>query len=269
MPFYVTDDNVKIYYEEKGKGKPVVLIHGWSCSRRHFKKQMPELSKHYRVIQFDQRGHGDSDVPENPLTMKQFAIDLNDLINHLELEDVSLVGWSMGTHVIWEYINQFGCDNLDKLCFIDMTPKLITDNEWKAGLYGSFSHEDNLATMSAICEDWAGFTDQFVPAIFAKTGYEQSEYDWAYQQANNNTPHVMVNMWIAMAIQDYRTVLSTISVPCLVTYGEESLLYLPETSEYVAEQIPDAKLLPFANCGHSLHMESPDLFNKELIKFLD
>ena len=268
MPYYVTDDNVRIYYEEKGEGKPVVLVHGWSCNRRHFKKQTPELSKRYRVVHYDLRGHGDSDVPERFLTMKQFALDLGELIDYLGLKEVSLIGWSMGVHIIWEYVKQFGCDNLGKLCFIDMTPKLITDEEWKYGLYGNYSHKNNLATLAAMCKDWGVFTDQFVPTTFAKSGYDQDEYDWVHKQANKNTPHVMINMWIAMAIRDYRSVLPTITVPCLITYGEESQLYLPETSEYQKEQIPDAKLVSFPKCGHGLHMEDPDKFNKEVMDFI-
>lgn len=268
MPYFVTEDNVALYYEEKGEGKPVILIHGWSCSRRHYRKQTFELSKHFRVIRYDLRGHGDSHVPEHGLTMQQFAGDLKEFIEYLGLQEVSLVGWSMGTHIIWEYIKQFGCEKLHKLCFIDMTPKLITEEDWQHGLYGDFGHPANLATLSAMCEDWQGFTDQFVPALFAKSGYDQTLYDWAYKEANKNTPHVMINMWVAMTVQDYRSVLPTISVPCLVTYGEESLLYSSQTSEYIKEKIPDAKLVSFPKCGHGLHMESPEKFNRELIDFI-
>src|SRR5690606_29285702 len=130
------------------------LIHGWSASRKHFKKQINELAKHHRVICYDLRGHGDSSRVEQGLTMNQFAKDLRDLITYLKLEDVSLVGWSMGTHIIWEYVKNYGCDNIESLCFIDMTPKLLTDEEWDLGLFGDFEHEKNLRTLASIATDW-------------------------------------------------------------------------------------------------------------------
>jgi non-heme chloroperoxidase len=267
LPYFCTDDNVKIYYEDKGKGKPVVLIHGWSCSRRHFSKQRKELEKTYRVISYDLRGHGDSDRVEHGLTLTQFAKDLKDLVEYLDLEGVSFVGWSMGTHIIWEYVKNYGCQNLEKLCFIDMTPKLLTDEEWKLGLFSDFGHEQNLMTLASMCADWDAHAERFVPAMFAPTFDDQQTLEWAKMEAKKNTPHVMINMWIAMAIQDYRQILPQISVPCLITYGAESF-YCKENSEYIQSQIPNAKLVRFENCGHALHIEDYKKFNKELIEFI-
>jgi pimeloyl-ACP methyl ester carboxylesterase len=268
MPYFATEDNAALYYEERGNGRPVVLVHGWSCSRRHYKRQIPELLNHYRVISYDLRGHGDSQVTEHGLTLKRFALDLRELIEYLGLEEVSLVGWSMGAHVIWEHVRQFGCDNLYRLCSIDMTPKLLTDQEWKYGRFGNFGYKETLTVLGAMCEDWESFTERYVPMMFSKSGHDQELFDWCLKEARKNTPHVLVNMWIAMSTQDYRPVLPQISVPCLVTYGQESRLYSHRASEYVKEQIPDAELTPFSNCGHALHMESPEKFNRELIKFL-
>lgn len=56
-------------------------------------------------------------------------------MEYLELEGVSFVGWSMGSYIIWEYVRNYGCQNVENLCFIDMTPKLLTDEEWKLGLF--------------------------------------------------------------------------------------------------------------------------------------
>ncbi|WP_225435359.1 alpha/beta fold hydrolase [Bacillus aerolatus] len=267
MPYFCTEDNVKIYYEDKGQGKPVVLIHGWSCSRHHFSKQKNELLKSYRVISYDLRGHGDSDRVEYGLTMAQFAKDLKDLVDYLELENVSFAGWSMGTHIIWEYVKNYGCQNVSKLCFIDMTPKLLTDEDWKLGLFGDFGHEKNLLTLASMCADWNRHAEGVAPGMFAPTFDDQQLLEWTKKEAKKNTPHVMITMWIAMAIQDYREVLPQISVPCLITYGAESF-YCKENSEYIKSQIQNAKLVTFENCGHALHIEDYKKFNKELIEFI-
>ena len=270
MPYFATRDNVDLYYEDRGSGETIVLVHGWSCSRHAFKYQVSELMKNHRVISYDLRGHGDSDRPEYGLTMNQYAQDLNQLMNYLNVDKFSLVGWSMGTHIIFEYVKQFGCDNIDKLCFIDMSPKLITDNDWSLGLYGDFDHKANLEVLSTLAANWDGFVDEFVPALFSKNGdFDQELVNWLKKEARKNTPHVMINMWIAMVVQDYRDILSQITVPCLITYGEDSELYLAENSEYINQKIPNSKLVSFSNCGHGLLLEAPDKFNKELLNFLD
>lgn len=179
MPYFCTEDNVNLYYEDQGKGKPIVLIHGWSCSRHHFSKQKSELLKSYRVISYDLRGHGDSGRVEHGHTMTQFAKDLKDLVDYLGLEDVSFVGWSMGTHIIWEYVKNYGCENVSKLCFIDMTPKLLTDEEWKLGLFGNYEHETNLMTLASMCADWNTHAERFVPGMFAPTFDDQQLLKWA------------------------------------------------------------------------------------------
>ncbi|MDQ0216034.1 pimeloyl-ACP methyl ester carboxylesterase [Oikeobacillus pervagus] len=267
MPFFCTEDHASLYFEDKGQGKPIVFIHGWSCSRHHFSKQVNELKESYRVISYDLRGHGDSERVEHGLTMEQFAKDLKDLVNYLELEDVSFVGWSMGTHIIWEYVKQYGCDNVSNLCFIDMTPKLLTDEEWKLGLFGDFGHEKNLLTLASICKDWDAHVSAFTPGIFAPTFDDPNLLEWMIKEAKRNTPHVMVNMWIAMAIQDYREVLPQITVPCLITYGTKSF-YSKENSEYIESKVPQSKLVEFEHCGHALHLEDTAKFNHELAQFI-
>lgn len=270
MSYFLTSDNVKMYYDESGSGKPVILIHGWSCSHLHFKSQIEELSKNFRVIHYDLRGHGLSEVPDYGFTLPRFAKDLKELIEHLNLKDVTLVGWSMGTSIIFDYVSQFSCDNLHKLCLIDMSPKLMTDDSWKYGLYGKFSNDDNLNTMVDLNADWNKFAEAFIPAIFAKSGCkDKAMLDWAFEQALKNSPNVMIRMWVSMSTKDYLPILSNISVPTLITYGAESFLYPAENSEYMASKIPNSKLLPFPKCGHALFMENSEMFNEELKSFIN
>lgn len=269
IPYLVTEDNVKIYYEKKGRGKAVILIHGWSCSRLHFKKQVESLKQKYQVISYDLRGHGASDRCEQGLTMSRMAKDLQELIDYLELDNVSLVGWSMGSYIIYEYIKQNGCTGLDKICLIDMTPKFINDDDWQLGMLGRFSYKQNLKVLSLLCHDWLAYTYKFVPSLFAKSRkLDPYEELWYLEEAQKNTPHVMINLWIAMGSEDYRSILPKITVPCLITYGEESQLYLPEASEYLHKNIPNSQLIAFPGCGHGLHLEEPDKFNRVLINFL-
>jgi pimeloyl-ACP methyl ester carboxylesterase len=269
MSYFLTSDNVKIYYDQVGSGKPVILIHGWSCSHLHFNNQIKELSKSFKVIYYDLRGHGISEIPDYGLTMPRLANDLKELIEHLALKDVTLVGWSMGTSIIFDYISQFGCDNLHKLCLIDMTPKIITDDIWNYNSYGNFSCEDNFKKIVRMNEDWNKLVQYFVPAMFAKSGYtDEKLINWALNEMLKSSPNAMIRIWISMTSKNYLHILKKISIPTLITCGEESVLYPPENSEYMNKEIPESKLLSFPKCGHALFLEEPEMFNDELTKFI-
>lgn len=267
--YFLTDDNAKIYYEVKGEGKTIVFIHGWSCNHMFFKKQVCVLSKKYKVVTYDLRGHGNSEITDDGYTLDRYAKDLKNLIAFLNLKDVVLVGWSMGTHIIFDYIKQFGCGNLSKISFIDMSPKLITDEKWTLGLYGKFSYEDDLNTLVPMNADWKEFAKGFIPAIFAKSGCRiKEDLEWSAEQADKNSATVMTRMWISMTSQDYRDVLPKITVPTLITHGEESYLYNADNSEHMRDVIKDSKLVSFPKCGHALFLEEPEMFNKAIMDFV-
>jgi len=267
MPYFATRDNCKIYYEEKGTGKPVVFIHGWSANRHYYKMQIPEFRKKYKVLSYDLRGHGDSERPETGLTIPNFARDLNELIEYKGYENVTLIGWSMGVHIIFDYIKQFGTENIDKLVLLDMTPKMITDDEWTYGVRGSYSLQEAVDFLSAIATNWDVIPEIFVPNSFANDPSFENEVAWVISQAKKNTVHVMVNMWLSLIRQDYRNLLPSINVPTLITYGTSKSLYGPECSEYMKDKIPNAKILPL-NGGHSSHMQDYDTFNKAVFDFM-
>lgn len=271
MAFFLTDDNVKLYYEVTGQASQVlILIHGWSAHHAFFKRQLPELSKSYQVVSYDLRGHGLSEKPDDGYTIARYAQDLKNLMDFLNLKKVALAGWSMGTHIIFDYVKQFGCDRLTKLILIDMTAKLITEPDYGLGLYGKFTHEDNLGTLVAMNADWNAFAKAFVPAIYAKSGCRNPEdLAWNFTEALKNSPTVMTRMWISMSAQDYREVLPEITVPTLITFGEESFLYAKENSEYLGRMIPNSKVVGFPKCGHGLMLEDAEKFNAEVTAFLD
>ncbi|MDD5475750.1 MAG: alpha/beta hydrolase [Syntrophales bacterium] len=290
MPFFVTGDNVKIYYEEQGKGKPVILIHGLTAGHRHFRKQIPELSRHYRVIAPDLRGHGHSDRPKDGLTLPRLALDMRELILSLDLRELTLVGWSMGAHVIFEYVKQFQCIDLNNIAIIDMSPKIIKSEDWNcglrgiSGLFGDFTQEDNLLLMSIMSDNWARYSALLIPRLFNRSHCEpgvniftasdfpwKDDLDWLYEEAKRNTPHVIIFLWLSLVMQDYRPQLAEIDVPCLLAWGRESNYYGEDNYEYMKAALvrsPEVSVVPFEGCGHALHIQDPERFNHVLMDFM-
>src|SRR5262245_22695294 len=125
-----TNDGVALRYEEAGSGKALVCIPGWSQTAAQFKHQLSGLSDRYRVIAVDMRGHGESDKPNNGYTIQRLAKDVQDLLVARNLTDVTLMGHSMGSSVIWSYWQLWGQDRLAKLIFVDQMPMITADPRW-------------------------------------------------------------------------------------------------------------------------------------------
>jgi len=127
-----TNDGITLRYEEAGSGKPLVCIPGWSQTAAQFKYQLSGLSDRYRVIAVDMRGHGESDKPDNGYTIQRLAKDVQDLLVARNLTDVTLMGHSMGSSVIWSYWQLWGKERLAKLILVDQMPMITADPAWSA-----------------------------------------------------------------------------------------------------------------------------------------
>ena len=140
MPYFRTDDNANLYYDAFGQGEHTLLfIHGWLDSGESFRRAAGALSRQCRIIVYDQRGHGRSDAPAEGYNMTRLASDLRCLIELLELQNLTLVGYSMGAHVVYEYIRLFGEDGLDKLVITAMSPCLVNEKRPELSLGGGLT----------------------------------------------------------------------------------------------------------------------------------
>lgn len=257
MSKFKTSDSVEICYQVKGEGDPIVLIHGWSQSKEAFAAQVEELSKDFKVVSYDLRGHGESERTEKGLTLDRLAKDLKELIQHLEIDQVLLAGWSMGASTIFNYTKDYGMENLAGIVLFDMTPKLLNDDEWKLGLWhGEYTLEKALEDMTTIADDFADFGEPFFKR--AAPYMDQEMIDMAMVENLKNTPHVMNAFWLAMAVNDYRDILSKMTVPTVIAYGEKSTLYSKDTADYLNKKIPNSRLEEFPDCTHLLVMENPE-----------
>lgn len=288
MPFFTTDDGVRLHYRINGKGKAVVLIHGLTASSLYFQKQIPVLTERFQVVAPDLRGHGESATGSDHLTLLRLAKDLKQLLEELNISKASFIGWSMGAHVVFEYIKNYSCNTIEKIVVIEMAPRLLKSADWNFGLpgifsrkQGDFSHEDNLYLLSVMLDNWEAYSRIVAQRILNKSLYnEKMEFNaaadfkgkgdlpWFYEEAKKNKACVIAAFWISMVMQDYRPILKNITAPCLLTYGTESNYYPSENYEYMQKQIPDARVIPFEGCGHALHIQDPELFNDAVMNFL-
>ena len=107
-------------------------------------------------IQLGCKGHGGhTQSGKSAPTAERMARDLANLIEHYKLDKITAVGHSMGALTLWQYIRDFGLDHLEKVCFIDQSPKLLTDQNWPHGIYGDFDENKASEMMHWLKEDFA------------------------------------------------------------------------------------------------------------------
>lgn len=267
MPYFKSTDNINLYYEIHGQGKPIVFIHGFGESQDSFRIQKRALSKKYKVITYDIRGHGQSDKVDYGLNMERFALDLKELMEFLELKDIILVGWSMGAYIIFEYINLFGEENISKICLIDKGPRTLNDEAWSLGLYhGKYTIEDLDRDLDLIKNNFIEFGKKFIKTMTPY--FDEKQFEIGLNRIMKNDPSILHILWKDMVNRDYRFILSKITVPTLIIFGGKSSFYSIETAEYLKNKIKNSKLVVFEDCTHLLVLENPIRFNRVLEEFI-
>jgi non-heme chloroperoxidase len=263
-------DAAKIYYEDQGSGQPIVLVHGWTCSSKFWQKNVPELSKGFRVITIDLRGHGNSSKILSGHTISQYARDIREVIEHLGLKDVVLVGWSLGGPVVLSYYQQYDSDSrLKALGLVDTAPFPFSPADWNShGLknYNTTAMNNMFKTYTA---DPLKFATAFTSNMFKDAKASESDLSWIPAELTKTPSWIAVAVYSDFLISDYAKVLSTIKIPVIV-FAADSNVYKKgiEMGRSIAGQIPKATFVPFEEAGHLLFYEQPEKFNKAIVDFI-
>ena len=275
MTHFLADDGAKIHLKISGEGSPLIMLHGWTSSHQEWFPFLHELHKRHRVYRWDARGHGNHPLEnENLPTVERMARDLHNLLDHYGLDKVAAVGHSMGALTLWQYIRDYGTARLAKLCFIDQSPKLLTEPGWAHGIYGDFDQNKAGQLMTWLEEDFAEGVlklSAFGLNARAKEKYQAGASGWERSRTalRAQDPSPLIACWESLTAADYRDVLQRIDVPSLLVYGGQSNFYRTETAHYVAKQIPDAVLHIYEDTDHSPHQWQRERFARELMQFID
>src|SRR5438552_13036589 len=118
--------DIEIHYEDHGSGRPIVLIHGYPLDGNSWERQERVLlAQGHRVITYDRRGFGRSSQPTVGYDYDTFAADLNTLLEHLNLNDIVLVGFSMGTGEVTRYLGPYGSARVSKAVLMGTIPPFV------------------------------------------------------------------------------------------------------------------------------------------------
>lgn len=275
MTHFLADDGEKIHLKISGEGKPLIFLHGWTSNHQEWFSFLPELQKNHTVYRWDARGHGGHKLlTNNPPTVIRMAQDLSNLLENYELNNVVVIGHSMGALTLWQYIRDFGTTRLGKICIIDQSPKLLTDESWNHGIYGNFETKQANQLISLLQEDFAEGVLRLTAYGLnkrARDKFETGSSGWekARQALRSQEAGPLIKCWQSLTEADYRDVLKKTNIPTMLVFGEESNFYHVETAHYVQKQIPNAILHIYEGTDHSPHQWHRERFTRDLISFIN
>lgn len=268
---YEKGENITLSYHDYGEGQPIVLIHGWPLSHKMWEYQVPVLVEAgYRVITYDRRGFGESDRPWNGYEYDTMTADLKDLINHLELSEVILVGFSMGGGEVARYIGMYGSSKISKAILIaSVTPFMLKTENNPEGVDKSVFD----GMKDSIQEDRPGFMKEFGKAFVNfeenKENISEAQVAFNWNIACHASPKATLDCVDAFAATDFREDCKKINIPTLVVHGDTDQIVPMEKSGHRSKDlIPNAEFKIIKDAPHGLMMTHTDELNKILLDFL-
>jgi non-heme chloroperoxidase len=262
---------IELYYEDHGDGPAVVLVHGWPVDSRSWEPQLyPLLTAGYRVITYDRRGFGRSSRPTAGYDFDTLAADLHALLEHLDLRDATVVGFSLGTGELARYIGRYGTGRLGAAVFIEsLAPSFAksADNPWGVDEAGVAAVQqaildDRPAWLTGLVNDFLNLEDNLGKRVSEETvriiwnaGSEASPYaTWACPPG-----------WL----EDFADDVTRIDVPTLVLHGTaDRILPIDGQGRRLHAALPNARYVEIDGGPHVMCVSHAAEVNRELLAFL-
>jgi pimeloyl-ACP methyl ester carboxylesterase len=276
--FIKTSDDVKLSYIQAGpaSGPKLLLVPGWSQTAAQWEKQIDYFSQSYNVVAYDHRGHGESEKPSHGYRISRLAADLHDLITQLDMKDVTIMGHSMGSSVIWCYWDLFADSRkrVSKLVLVDQASYMTADPSWPPERAASISAIFAPSTARELGNGMCGPDGRVATTALLKSMFTAAvstdDFDWTVGQNLKMSPEHAATLLIDHANNDWRDVLPRIDVPTLLVAAKGSL-FNADGIRWIATQIPGAecRIFEVEELGsHFMFWENPKLFNGVVDDFL-
>ena len=262
---------VELYYEDQGSGRPVVLLHGWPFDGRSWEPQLhPLLDAGFRVVNYDRRGFGRSSAATTGYDFDTLSGDLDTVLRTLDLRDVSIVSFSLGTGELARYIGRFGTERLRSAVFIEsLTPTFAQgpDNPKgvdAAGVKGVQQAilDDRFAWLTGMMDNFLNLDDYQGTRVSEDTvramwsaGADASPYaTWACPQG-----------WL----EDFHADVERVDVPALIIHGTaDRILSIDGQGRRAHEALPAARYVEIEGGPHINPVTHAAEVNSELLRFL-
>lgn len=260
----VRPDDIALYYEIHGAGAPLLLIAGLGSDSSSWGGVVAKLSARWKIITFDNRGVGRSEIPEKSYTVGEMASDAIRLLDHLKIKKAHILGHSMGGYIAQEIAIDHP-ERVEKLV-LESTASVSSqrNNELFRGFYQELQEG---AELEGWIRRWAGW-------LFSQKCLSRKTFIEAFVKNRPKDPFAELAQGLkgqidAAATFNTRERLGRIKAETLVIEGEEDILILPEEAEALAKGIPGSIFQCVKGAAHCMHIENRHLFVKAVSQFLE
>ncbi|KQT43061.1 arylesterase [Aureimonas sp. Leaf454] len=270
MPFVQTADKTELHYTDWGQGRPVVLIHGWPLSSSMWEYQAaPLVEAGFRVVAYDRRGFGKSSQPYSGYDYDTLADDLACVLDHLDLEDAVLVGFSMGGGDVARYMSRHEGQRVGKVALVSaVTPFLLKGPDNPDGVDGSIFE----GMIEGLKADRPHFLYTFSKGFFNAGMLNFQISDETRQQfmieGLKASAKATIDCVEAFGRTDFRGDLRHFTVPTLVIHGDaDQTVPFEASGKRIPAMLPGAELKVYEGSPHALNVTDKQKLTEDLAAF--
>ncbi len=246
-----------MHVEQRGSGRPLVLVHGWGAGAVTWSQQLESLAGDFRVIAPDLPGFGQT-PPLGRSDAAGFSSALRELVDAERLDKVLLAGWSMGGLVVLDYASRFDCHALAALVVVDVALRAHQEAE-----FGRRAEE--------WARRWPAERETIVREVtelgFVDAEAHRTVVELLVREAMRADPDAALEAFANLRRCDFRASLPDIDVPILFLFGTASTSTSPHDADAARSLARHPRIVRFDDCGHALMFEDPHRFDSELRAF--
>ncbi len=272
-------DGTQLFYCSEGEGPPLVFIYGLACSSLHWTYQIEHFRKNYRCIWMDLRGHNASEVPKDldTLNVTQMALDLSEVLNHLEIKEAVFLGHSMGVNILIEYA-LMRPETLKGLVLANGTARRPFETIFRTNLtelaFRGFAQIHRFLPRVVEMAWNAQKSSMIAKRLIGFGGFNTrlsspKDIDVYVRKVAEMNPKIFLSMVKHYEDYDATPYLHRIEAPTMIISGTKDLITPSEQQELIAQLMPHGRLERVPQGSHCTQLDLPELVNFKIRSFLD
>ncbi|APX78212.1 3-oxoadipate enol-lactonase 2 [Achromobacter insolitus] len=259
VSFFTAGDGARIAYRYEGRADlpTLVLANSIGTSLHMWDAQIPALTRHFRVLRYDYRGHGASSVPQGPYSLDRLGRDVLELLDGLSIARAHFLGLSLGG-IVGQWLGVHAPERIDRLILSNTSAYLGPAPQWDERIAATLRAQDMSETAQTFLKNW-------FPSSWIEAGHPALEPFRAVLLGIDK--HGLAGAFAAVRDADLRRTVALIPNPTLVIAGQHDTVTAASHGEQIAATIPGAKLLTLP-AVHMPNIEVPEAFETAVVEFL-